>query len=74
MRAVGFPLGFVAWYLVYGLVELAALMNGKPSAEMQMWIMWLAVAAVGYVQWFYLAPWLFRQVMASRKQTRLQLQ
>lgn len=74
MRAVGFPLGFVAWYFVYGFVELTALMNGRPSAEMQMWIMWVAVAGVGYAQWFHLVPWLFRQVMASRKQTRLQLQ
>jgi hypothetical protein len=73
MRAVGFPLGLVAWYLTYGLVALAGLMNAKPSPEIQMWVMWLAVAGVGYVQWFHLAPWLFRQVMASRKRTRLQL-
>jgi len=74
MRAVGFPLGLLAWYLVYGLFALAAAVNAKPSPELQMWIMAVAVTTVGYVQWFLLVPSLFRQVMESRRRTRLQLQ
>jgi hypothetical protein len=70
IRVVGFPLGFAAWYLVYGVFALGA----KPSPEMQMWIMWLVVMAAGYFQWFHLVPWLFRQFMESRKRAALQLQ
>jgi hypothetical protein len=70
MRAIGFPLGFVAWYLLYGLFFLV----GMASPEMQLWLVWLVVGLVGYIQWFHLMPSLYRQVVSSRKRTELQLQ
>jgi hypothetical protein len=73
MRVVAFPLGLVAWYLVYGFCAFAAALNARPSPELQMWVTFIAVAAVGYVQWFHLAPRFIRQILDSRKRARLQL-
>ncbi len=60
MRFLTFPLGLLAWYLVYVLYWLAR--GSFPiikAPELQLWTFWGVLVVVGYLQWFKLVPYLF---------------
>jgi hypothetical protein len=69
MRVLTFPLGVVAWYLLYGILAL----TGPPNPGAQLWVFWVPLMIVGYLQWFKLVPMIFDHFWESRRRVDLDL-
>jgi len=68
MLVLCFPFGWIGWAVVALVQWIANTKTGHPIETSYSWLIveWLIFAALGYVQWFVLAPWLWRKWKARR--------
>lgn len=58
MTILTFPLGWFAWYGLYGIfVLLRPIWPVLVWPPVQLWVFWVVLVMVGYCQWFKLLPY-----------------
>ena len=69
MTIVTFPSGYLAIYLIRGVVwMLSSLVNDPIAGSYNLLLsLWVLMTILGYFQWFYLIPALFKHLKQLKK-------